>query len=587
MDAQDEEPVESSTEITSNTPLATRLIDGQLLGELKSAVTQYVVGEVERGLNVPDETALVDLVSRYVAESNWGRRVDDCVYQCLHALGPVAGGRIKEEHASFMKQAQCDWKTTQVQSMQSLLKRIKLSRYGGSRTSKESEGTVAKARSRWKAPSAAKHLEELRCKGYSAVITRQELLKCVNSTCDPDYTPYPRLKGASFQESWCVTHRMKLTVPSFGDLKTLLSPFLQGRSSSFVPPCADDLLGGNTVLERRKADMARRAMSSDQAVACRQVTKLVCPLAWRGDIWYRLLIGRKPSQESEDQDVKLLIENYHRFELLLDGTVQRDVHEAAANDENYFVFEDTMQRAVLLFLRDTWIRNHCQTPETKSLIPEEIISYEELAPSGAQTDTDVDCTVESEETMQTADSDTASDRIQCVFPPCGFVPMQDLSYLIGPLCFAYTKQDHLYQVFQQLFARYFCFLTSPTSSHRFSLLNLLYLFETLLSERTPYLFEHLVMVDAQAQQVVLPWLLTAFASALPPEQVLAVWDLVVGYDTTEVLAVIAAAIFSFRATTLASARSACDVRAMMADIRSVSVTLVLERFLLHSNDMPI
>jgi hypothetical protein len=46
--------------------------------------------------------------------------------------------------------------------------------------------------------------------------------------------------------------------------------------------------------------------------------------------------------------------------------------------------------------------------------------------------------------------------------------------------------------------------------------------------------------------VVLKWLMRGFSGHLPPDQLLDLWDLVLGYDSLEVMPILAVAILSFR-----------------------------------------
>ena len=47
-------------------------------------------------------------------------------------------------------------------------------------------------------------------------------------------------------------------------------------------------------------------------------------------------------------------------------------------------------------------------------------------------------------------------------------------------------------------------------------------------------------------RVVFKWLMRAFSGHLPPEQLLYLWDMILAYDSLEVLPLLAIAIISFR-----------------------------------------
>jgi len=54
----------------------------------------------------------------------------------------------------------------------------------------------------------------------------------------------------------------------------------------------------------------------------------------------------------------------------------------------------------------------------------------------------------------------------------------------------------------------------------------------------------------QPLRLAFKWLVRAFSGYLSSEQVLLLWDRILGYDSVELLPILAAAIFSFRKTNL-------------------------------------
>lgn len=47
-------------------------------------------------------------------------------------------------------------------------------------------------------------------------------------------------------------------------------------------------------------------------------------------------------------------------------------------------------------------------------------------------------------------------------------------------------------------------------------------------------------------KIVFKWLMRGFSGHLPPEQLLYLWDLVLGYDSLEIIPLLAVTILSFR-----------------------------------------
>jgi hypothetical protein len=93
--------------------------------------------------------------------------------------------------------------------------------------------------------------------------------------------------------------------------------------------------------------------------------------------------------------------------------------------------------------------------------------------------------------------------------------------------------------------------------------NILYLciaFENLLKQADSHLFFHLQFnIDFQPLSLAYRWILYGFVGVLSPDQVLLLWDRMIGYDTNLILSVMAAAIFSFRKSELLLAKCEKDV----------------------------
>jgi hypothetical protein len=65
-------------------------------------------------------------------------------------------------------------------------------------------------------------------------------------------------------------------------------------------------------------------------------------------------------------------------------------------------------------------------------------------------------------------------------------------------------------------------------------------------EVEPEVAGHLAALRVPLLPIVLPWLASAFVGHLPPQEVLLLWDRVVGFDSLLLLPTMAAAVLSFR-----------------------------------------
>lgn len=68
----------------------------------------------------------------------------------------------------------------------------------------------------------------------------------------------------------------------------------------------------------------------------------------------------------------------------------------------------------------------------------------------------------------------------------------------------------------------------------------------------------------------------AFSGHLPPEQLLILWDLVLGYDSLEILPLLAIIIVSFRKESLMQVTTIENIEAVLADLSSIKVLPLLQ-----------
>ena len=70
-----------------------------------------------------------------------------------------------------------------------------------------------------------------------------------------------------------------------------------------------------------------------------------------------------------------------------------------------------------------------------------------------------------------------------------------------------------------------------------------------------------------------------FVEYLPPREVLLLWDRVLGFDSLELLPLLAAAIFVFRKTDLCAAQSLEEVEALLEEFSGLKVVPLLQQVL--------
>ena len=104
-------------------------------------------------------------------------------------------------------------------------------------------------------------------------------------------------------------------------------------------------------------------------------------------------------------------------------------------------------------------------------------------------------------------------------------------------------------------------------------------FEVLVLEAEPALSHHLAQLGAHPTLLAYNWLVFAFVGYLEVGQVLLLWDRVIGYDTVDVLAVAAVAIFRFRRDALLAAASEQEVADALDDVSNVLIVPLMQDLL--------
>lgn len=72
----------------------------------------------------------------------------------------------------------------------------------------------------------------------------------------------------------------------------------------------------------------------------------------------------------------------------------------------------------------------------------------------------------------------------------------------------------------------------------------------------------------------------AFSGHLPPEQLLHLWDLILAYDSLEIIPLLALVILVFRKDNLLKVNTLQNIEAVLADLSSIAVVPLLQMALL-------
>lgn len=323
--------------------------------------------------------------------------------------------------------------------------------------------------------------------------------------------------------------KLQLRTPSLEDLRAKLSELEPTKRQYGV----DDAFGS----EKRRARFAeewhalgRRCLATGHVPVARVFATRGVPPALRPELW-RILLGLNPEvSTAEVEYYATLRRECRQTRLIADGLNKIDVRRVADSDY-YFPFEEALEHAVLAFSRDKWLLHNCCIRTTSD------------------------------------DNDA--------FPPSGIEPNKGFVHYAAPLTFLYHREESIYFALRAMYAKYWCRL-NYISTQPETLLPLCKLFEALLIEAHPALFYHLLQLHVPPLSIALPWIQLAFVPILDVDQVLLLWDRVLGFDSLLVLPVLAVAIFVYRSERLLSATSTDDVNDMMSDCSMLAAVPLLQ-----------
>ncbi|KAG5675845.1 hypothetical protein PVAND_005715 [Polypedilum vanderplanki] len=271
-----------------------------------------------------------------------------------------------------------------------------------------------------------------------------------------------------------------------------------------------------------------RILSTRHAPLCQQILKKgLTPILLRGKIW-SIVLGSELEDHHNEYWEELKV-NVLNTDSIVDKLVFKDVQLTATNDDQYFVFEDVIYQVMLCFSRDSEIADMIKT-----------------------------------------DWLNTSKLKQYETPQNNIVPFHGICMFAAPFCYLYDSPIALYYTFRAFYVRY-CHRLTTINTHNQGIVSLCLLFEKLLQTHEPSLWSHFRELQIQPIRVVFKWLMRAFSGHLHPQELLILWDLILGYDSLEILSLLAIIILSFRKESLMQVSTIEQIEAVLADLSSIKV----------------
>eukprot|EP00903_Cladosiphon_okamuranus_P008442 g8112.t1 len=372
-----------------------------------------------------------------------------------------------------------------------------------------------------------------------------DLLDAVSAIRSPNRSDFLPVEG-----EWGMVH-VQLRVKSLEELRESyreLSPELHQTGLDDRGGFGEDRFMAERLAEGRKilkAGFAPEAM----VYARRGVADSLRPAVWRA------ILGLPKALSQQDIDYfGGLMSEVERTELVTDELYSLDV-QFISDDDKYFPFEETLQDVILAFSRDPWVLRHSE------------VTLHEIVPIAEGMGGDG------------GDSSVFSGGgAGGCCPPCGVQPFRGLVNYAAVLCFLFEEREAVYFALRAMFARYWCRLNAVRSGPGM-LLRLLKLFESLVQWHHPRLVLKLLQLGVQPLQLAMPWIQFGFVTYLEADQVLLLWDRLLGYDSLDLLSVLAASVLVFRANLVMQVSDAATVMEIFSDGRQLEVVPLLQAFM--------
>lgn len=488
-------------------------------------------------------TDMKQSLQTYLRDSGWEVKLQNAVYSQLKSLPAYAASDISQrqvkEPLAFIRKAQMNWEKRIVKSINSMCTELSLPL-----ARKRSSADQAHMSSKFE--TLGGELDEKQMEKIKPVYAPKDFFEALINIENPSFTPLRKIPSSI--KGWGLV-KVQLYTKSLQEMKMAYRELDTGNLHSGV----DDALLESSSTDSFPSEwnkLGRKVIQHGSALAARQYAKYGCPAGLRGDLWRLILC-----YEVDDLDLlyfQQLKQYVIEYDMLVDNLITKDIKLTSSNDDDYFVFEDVLCQALLVFSRDTSILQHF---EHSSATPPKSYIRGKL---GVQ-------------------------DFSVVYPPNGFIPFHGFSLYAAPLGFVCAQAPQLYYLFRQIYTRYF-FRLHNISSHPQGILSLCALFENLLQTNEPALFYHLKEVGAHPLRLAFNWLIYAFAGYLETEQLLLLWDRIFAYDSVELLAVLAMAILSYRRTNLMEVTNVQAAQTVLADISTLNTVALLQYVLFLKQD---
>jgi len=297
-------------------------------------------------------------------------------------------------------------------------------------------------------------------------------------------------------------------------------------------------LDEDRVFIEERSSLAEKLLKKDYVPYLTQFAKRGVPPGIRAKVYSKVLDVSSKDYSYFDY----LLSQVQKWELSIDKILQIDVQECC-DDEKYFIFEEYLEKLVMCFMRDPAVFENLKSLPNLPLTG--------IASNGKPVGS---------------------------IPPCTVIPCQHFSRLAAPFTYICDRPEESYLIFRNFYCKYLCYLHSLTSQDK-GIISLCRLFENTLQAYDPDLVFHLTQLEINPLKIAFPWLFYSFVGTLEVDQVFLLWDRIIGYDSLDILALMAVALFIYRGDMIMQSTTEEEIQDLFYELSHVKVVPILQHFL--------
>nr|XP_020636068.1 TBC1 domain family member 19 isoform X3 [Pogona vitticeps] len=363
--------------------------------------------------------SLKEDIKEFLKTSGWEKKLQNAVYSELSVFPllchPSAPPEHMKESLAYMRKAQGNWEKRILKSLNSMCTEL-----GIPLAQKRPVNEQKELLNKWNEMGT----DEPDLSLFRPVYAPKDFLEVLMNLRNPNYE---NSEQSSFRNHLGLI-QVPLKVKDIPELKEYFSELdlnigqLDIDDSAQVPP---------ELFENEHLRIGQKVLIEQDSAAAQQYVRQGCPTSLRAELW--ALILNISSQPEDILYYEQLKSNVIQHDLLVDSLIYKDVKLTASNDDYYFVFEDYLYQVLLCFSRDTSVLGH--------------FAYSSATPPKSY-----------------IRGKLGMEEYAVFYPPNGVIPFHGFSMYVAPLCFLYNEPSQLYQIFREIYVRYF-FRLHSISSH--------------------------------------------------------------------------------------------------------------------------